>query len=55
VTALTARFQESLDRFPDDPAAREAIRSRRQTAEAIRRRIESLTGRPLSELLPTRP
>jgi putative nucleotidyltransferase with HDIG domain len=55
MTSLTARFQESLDRFPDDPAVREAIRSRRQTAEAIRRRIESLTGRCLSELLATHP
>ncbi len=52
---LAERFQASLDRFGDDPAARAAIRSRWETAERIRERVESIAGRTLSEMLPETP
>ena len=51
-TSLEARFQNSLARFSDNPPATKAIRSRWRTAERIRDRIESITGRSLSGLLP---
>ncbi len=49
--SLAERFQSSLDRFGGDPAACAAIRSRWETAERIRERVESIAGRTLSEML----
>lgn len=51
LVSMEARFQAKLDKYGDQPGARQAIGERLATAELIRGRMERMLGRPLGEVI----
>jgi CTP:molybdopterin cytidylyltransferase MocA/HD superfamily phosphohydrolase YqeK len=49
--SLESRFDASLERFGSDPAARGAVKRRRNAAMAVKQKVEERTGRTLEEIV----
>jgi len=53
--SLGARFQEKMDRYAHDPQARAAIAARLAQTLAIKKRVESILGKPLETIFTESP
>jgi HD superfamily phosphohydrolase YqeK len=52
MTPLARKFEQSASRLSRDSTALSALEQRRQTAEAIKERVEEIMGRSLEEIFP---